>query len=109
MPKQQGRLTRRGRIWFGYVYENGLRKQVNTHCTDRQAALVELRRLEQEAADPRKAAAARTTLRQVLEMLVERLRIPLECERRRADPDQQRPVMAEDTGGLQLPFKIPGL
>ena len=71
MPKQQGRLTRRGRIWFGYVYENGLRKQVNTHCTDRQAALIELRRLEQEAADPRKAAAARTMLRQVLEMLVE--------------------------------------
>src|SRR5260370_38084292 len=71
MPKQQGRPTRRGRIWFGYVYENGLRRQVNTHCTDRQAALVELRRLEQEAADPRKAAAARTTLRQVLEMLVE--------------------------------------
>ena len=32
---------------------------------------IELRRLGQEAADPRKAAAARTTLRQVLEMLVE--------------------------------------
>jgi hypothetical protein len=71
MPKQQGRLTRRGRIWFAYVYENGLRRQVNTHCTDRTAAFIELRRLEQEAADPRKAAAARTTLRQVLEMLVE--------------------------------------
>ena len=71
MPKQQGRLTRRGRIWFGYVYENGIRKQVNTHCTDRHAAMIELRRLEQEAADPRKAAAARTTLRQALEMLVE--------------------------------------
>ena len=71
MPKQQGRVTRRGRIWFGYVYENGRRRQVNTHCTDRTAALIELRRLEQDAADPRKAAAARTTLRQVLEMLVE--------------------------------------
>ena len=71
MPKQQDRVTRRGRIWFGYVYENGLRKQVNTHCTDRTAALIELRRLEQDAADPRKAAAARTTLRQALEMLVE--------------------------------------
>ena len=71
MPKQQGRLTRRGRIWFAYVDENGRRKQVNTHCTDRTAALIELRRLEQDAADPRKAAAARTTLRQILEMLVE--------------------------------------
>ncbi len=71
MPKQQGRLTRRGRIWFAYVYEKGLRRQVNTHCTDRTAAFIELRRLEQEAADPRKAAAARTTLRQALEMLVE--------------------------------------
>ena len=71
MPKQQGRVTRRGRIWFGYVYENGRRKQVNTHCTDRTAALIALRQFEQDAADPRKAAAARTTLRHILEMLVE--------------------------------------
>ncbi len=33
--------------------------------------MIEPRLLEQEAADPRKAAAARTTLRQILEMLVE--------------------------------------
>ena len=71
MPKSQGRLTKRGQIWFGYVYESGRRRQVNTHCTDRKAALIEMRRFEQEAADPRQAAAARTTLRRALEMLVE--------------------------------------
>src|SRR5258708_32096580 len=71
MPNQQGRVPRRGRTWFGYVYENGRRRQVNTHCTDRTAALIALRQLEQDAADPRKAAAARTTLRHILEMLVE--------------------------------------
>lgn len=44
------RLFLRGRLWWAWLYDpSGARKQVSTKCTDREAARLVLRRLEQEA------------------------------------------------------------
>ena len=65
------RLFKRGKIWFLYFYEAGVRIQRSTRCTDRKAAEIVARRLERDAADPDHAAARNATLGQALKALVD--------------------------------------
>src|SRR5678809_279838 len=57
MGKGRYRLTKRGLVWYAHVYENGIRRQVSTRCTDVKAAELALRQLERDLADPAHAAA----------------------------------------------------
>ncbi len=65
------RLTRRGRTYYAYVYENGIRKQVSTKCTDRRAAEEKARELEREYANPDHTAQKKATLADALTLLFE--------------------------------------
>ncbi len=65
------RLFKRGKIWFLYFYEAGVRIQRSTRCADRKAAEIVARRLERDAADPDHAAARNATLGQALKALVD--------------------------------------
>lgn len=60
------RLFKVGDTYHCWFYFGGRRVKRTTHCTDRRAADVVGRRLEQEAADPACAAAARTSLDEAL-------------------------------------------
>jgi len=44
------RLFRRGRVWYGWFYENGRRVTRATHCGDRAAAERVVRQWERDAA-----------------------------------------------------------
>lgn len=67
------RLTKRGRVWFCYVYVNGKRVQRSTRCHDRRAAEAVARRLEADAADPTSARAATATLSDALTLLLDQV------------------------------------
>jgi integrase len=60
-----------GKTWHCWIYEGKQRKSRSTHCHDKKAAELRARELEREAADPAGAAARRTTLQEVLELLLE--------------------------------------
>ena len=72
MGKGRYRLTRRGSVWYAYVYENGARRQVSTRCTDLKAAELSLRQLERDFADPAHAAAQKASLSDALKLLLDR-------------------------------------
>lgn len=57
--------------WQAEFYDlSGQRHQRSTQCTDRRAAEARLRELERDAADPARAAARTTTIRDILEAFV---------------------------------------
>ena len=64
------RVFRRGKVWYCWFYENGLRVQRSTQCHDRRAAEVRARALERHAADPAHAAARKATLSDALQLLL---------------------------------------
>jgi integrase len=65
------RLYKRGRTWWCSFYDAEKRRvRASTRCTDRVAAGRVADRLERDAADPRRAAANATTLRDALSRLL---------------------------------------
>ncbi len=64
------RLFRRGRVWYGWFYENGQRVTRTTRCRDRAAAERVARQWERDAADPDHAAARTATLTSALQLLL---------------------------------------
>ena len=64
------RLFRRGRVWYGWFYENGRRVTRTTQCRDRAAAERVARQWERDAADPDHAAARTATLTDALQLLL---------------------------------------
>ncbi len=64
------RLFRRGRVWYGWFYENGRRITRSTKCRDRAAADRVARQWERDAADPDHAAARSATLTDALQLLL---------------------------------------
>jgi hypothetical protein len=64
-------LRKRGKIWYGTVYDqHGKREERSTGCTDKAAARAVLATWEREAADPDRAAAS-TTFNDALMLLLE--------------------------------------
>ncbi len=64
------RLFKRGRVWYGWVYEDGRRVTRTTKCRDRNAAEAVVRQWERDAADPDHAAARTATLSTALQLLL---------------------------------------
>lgn len=60
------RVFKRGRIYYCYVYELGVRVQRSTRCCDKKAAETVARQLERDAADPDHAAARAATLKDAI-------------------------------------------
>jgi site-specific recombinase XerD len=64
------RLFKRGRVWYGWVYEDGRRVTRTTKCRDRNAAEAVVRQWERDAAAPDHAAARTATLSTALQLLL---------------------------------------
>ena len=79
------RLFRRGRVWYGWFYENGQRVTRATHCRDRAAAERVVRQWERDAADPDHAAARTATLTDALQLLLRLDAEEVKAGRRSAD------------------------
>src|SRR5262249_46020064 len=69
-----------------HVYENGIRRQVSTRCTDLKAAELALRLLERDVADPAHAAAKKASLSDALKLLLERRTEEATAGRRSHEP-----------------------
>ncbi len=67
---RSGRLTKRGRVWYGHVYEDGVRLQRSTGCHDRKAAEEVAAQWERDAVDPAGRAARTATLNDALDLLL---------------------------------------
>ena len=63
-------LFRRGKIWYGFVWENGTRRMHSTRCTDKAAAETVFRQLQRTAADPDHARAQTGTLTVAIQLLL---------------------------------------
>jgi integrase len=61
-----------GRVWYGWFYEEGKRRQLSTRCTDRRAAEAVVRGWEREASDPAHAATAKASLGDALALVLDR-------------------------------------
>ena len=61
---------RRGKIWYGFVWENGKRRMRSTHCTDKAAAEKVFRELQRAAADPDHARAQTGTVTAAVQLLL---------------------------------------
>ncbi len=61
---------RRGKIWYGFVRENGKRRMRSTHCTDKAAAERVFRELQRAAADPDHARAQTGTVAAAVQVLL---------------------------------------
>jgi integrase len=79
------RLFRRGRVWYGWFYENGRRITRSTKCRDRAAAERVARQWERDAADPDHAAARTATLTDALQLLLKLDEEEVKAGRRSAD------------------------
>ena len=79
------RLFRRGRVWYGWFYENGQRVTKTTHYRDRSAAERVARQWERDAADPDHAAARTATLTDALQLLLRLDEEEVKAGRRSAD------------------------
>ncbi len=79
------RLFRRGRVWYGWFYENGRRVTRTTRCRDRAAAERVARQWERDAADPDHAAARTATLTDALQLLLRLDEEEVKAGRRSAD------------------------
>src|SRR5262249_48249928 len=65
------RLRKRGDVWYAVVYERGERGGRSTRAQDGRAAGERLGQWEREAADPVHAAAAKTSLGDALNLLLD--------------------------------------
>ncbi len=65
------RVFKRGRVWYCYVYEDGVRIQRSTRCRDRKAAEARARELERAAADPDRARTASAVVGDALRLVVQ--------------------------------------
>ena len=63
-------LFRRGKIWYGFVWENGTRRMQSTRCTDKAAAETVFRQRQRSAADPDHARAQTGTLTAAIQLLI---------------------------------------
>lgn len=63
-------LRKRGKIWYGKVYIEGVAVERSTGCTDKAAARAVLAGWEREAADPNRAATT-ATLNDALALVLE--------------------------------------
>ena len=79
------RVFKRGRVWYCYVYENGVRIQRSTRCHDRKAAEAIARQFERDGADPDHAAARAATLGDALTLLLRTRREQAKAGRRSED------------------------
>jgi integrase len=76
------RLFKRGRIWFGWYYQDGARVQRSTRCTDKRAAATLVAQWEREAADPDYSTARRALIRDAIALVLERADELARTERR---------------------------
>lgn len=67
------RLFKRGRIFYGWFYQDGVKVQRSTRCTDRRAAEAVLRRWERAAADPDHATREGALVRHALALVLDRI------------------------------------
>jgi integrase len=72
MGKDTYRLTKRGRVWHAYFYENGVRRLLSTRCTDLKGAELKLRQFERDGANPAHAATQKASLTDALRLLLQR-------------------------------------
>jgi site-specific recombinase XerC len=79
------RVFRRGKVWYCWFYENGVRVQRSTQCHDRRAAEARARELERDASDPAHAAARKATLSDALQLLLRLDEEEIRAGRRSAD------------------------
>ena len=79
------RVFRRGKVWYCWFYENGVRVQRSTQCHDRRAAEVRARELERDASDPAHAAARKASLSDALQLLLRLDDEEIRAGRRSAD------------------------
>jgi hypothetical protein len=79
------RPFRRGRVWYGWFYEDGRRVIRTTRCRDRSAAERVARQWERDAADPDHAAARTATLTDALRLLLKLDEEEVKAGRRSAD------------------------
>ena len=79
------RLYKRGDTWWCIFYENGERQRVSTHCHDKKAAEEIARALERDAANPAQSAANKTSLSDVLQLLLKDREEQARAGRRSAD------------------------
>jgi integrase len=64
------RVFRRGKVYYCYVYEDGVRRQRSTRCHDKAAAEIVARGFERDAADPDHARTKDATVSDAIGMLV---------------------------------------
>ena len=79
------RVFRRGKVWYCWFYENGVRVQRSTQCHDRRAAEARAREFERDASDPAHAAARKATLSDALQLLLRLDEEEIRAGRRSAD------------------------
>ena len=79
------RIFKRGRVWYGWFYEDGRRVVRTTRCRDRAAAERVARQWELDAADPDHAAARTATLTDALQFLFARDEEEVQAGRRSPD------------------------
>ena len=79
------RIFKRGRVWYGWFYEDGRRVVRTTRCRDRAAAERVARQWELDAADPDHAAARTATLTDALQLLLARDEEEVQAGRRSPD------------------------
>jgi len=79
------RIFKRGRVWYGWFYEDGRRVVRATRCRDRAAADWVARQWVLDAADPDHAAARTATLTDALQLLLARDEEEVQAGRRSPD------------------------
>ena len=79
------RLFKRGRVWYGWFYQDGQRVVRTTKCRDRAAAEAAVRPWERDASDPDHAAARTATVTVALQRLLSLDEEEVRAGRRSAD------------------------
>jgi len=111
------RLFKRGRLWYGWFYEQGRRVVRTTKCRDRSAAELVARQWERDAADPDHAAARTATLTGALQLLLARDEEEVRAGRRSPDTTAFHRskaghlvrVFEVGKDGAQVPFPLAAL
>jgi integrase len=111
------RLFKRGRLWYGWFYEQGRRVVRTTKCRDRSAAELVARQWERDAADPDHAAARTATLTGALQLLLSRDEEEVRAGRRSPDTTAFHRskaghlvrVFEVGKDGAQVPFPLAAL
>ncbi len=111
------RLHKRGRTWYTWFYERGVRVHRSTQCQDRKAAESVARQWERDAADPHYAATQAASLSDALQLLLENRSEKAAAGRGSPDTvDFYRKkaghlvrVLETDEGGAYRPFRLKDL